>query len=211
MRRLDLSLYAIIDKKYWRGKETLELIEAALKGGVTVLQLRDKEADTASLIEEGVELRTITNKYKVPLIVNDRIDVALEIDADGVHLGQEDASPEEARSILGISKIIGLSVHNLDQAEEAIELPVDYLGVGSVYPSKTEQREVIGIKGLEKICKTASIPIVAIGGITVDKVEEVIKAGASGVAAISGIWDADDIERRVKEYISKLEEVKRLR
>lgn len=187
------------------------MIEAALKGGVTVLQLRDKEADTASLIEEGVELRTITNKYKVPLIVNDRIDVALEIDADGVHLGQEDASPEEARSILGISKIIGLSVHNLDQAEEAIELPVDYLGVGSVYPSKTEQREVIGIKGLEKICKTASIPIVAIGGITVDKVEEVIKAGASGVAAISGIWDADDIERRVKEYISKLEEVKRLR
>lgn len=211
MRTLDLSLYAITDQRYWKEREMLELVEAALRGGVTALQLRNKEADTARLIEDGIGLRALTSQYKVPLIINDRIDVVLEVDADGVHLGQEDASPEEARSVLGMSKIIGISVHNLDQAREALELPVDYLGVGSVYPSKTEQREVIGIDGLQKICKTVSVPIAAIGGITLAKVEEVIKAGASGLAVISGVWDTDDVEGRVREYISKLEAVKRSR
>lgn len=211
MRTLDLSLYAITDQRYWKEREMLELVEAALRGGVTALQLRNKEADTARLIEDGIGLRALTSQYKVPLIINDRIDVVLEVDADGVHLGQEDASPEEARSVLGMSKIIGISVHNLDQAREALELPVDYLGVGSVYPSKTEQREVIGIDGLQKICKTVSLPIAAIGGITLAKVEEVIKAGASGLAVISGVWDTDDVEGRVREYISKLEAVKRSR
>jgi thiazole tautomerase (transcriptional regulator TenI) len=102
-------------------------------------------------------------------------------------------------------------VHNLDQASEALELPVDYLGVGSVYSSETEKREVIGIDRFEKICRTVSLPVAAIGGITVDRVEAVIKAGASGVAAISGIWDVEDVEGRVREYVSRLEAIKRSR
>ena len=211
MRRLDLSLYAITDERYWNERKMSDLVEAALKGGITALQLRNKEADTSRLIEDGLELRAMTKQYNVSLIINDRIDVALEVDADGVHLGQQDASPEEARSILGMSKIIGISVHNLDQASEALELPVDYLGVGSVYSSETESREVIGVDRLEKICRTVSLPVAAIGGITVDRVEEVIKAGASGVAAISGIWNVDDVEGRVREYVSRLEEIKRSR
>ena len=211
MRRLDLSLYAITDKRYWKDRKMSDLVEAALKGGVTSLQLRDKEADTATLIEEGLALRTLTAQYNVPLIINDRIDVALEVDADGVHLGQQDASPEEARSILGMSKIIGISVHNLTQASEALELPVDYLGVGSVYASGTEQREVIGIDRLEKICKTVSLPVAAIGGITPSRVEEVLKTGASGVAVIAGIWEAEDVEGRVQEYVSRLEAARRSR
>jgi thiamine-phosphate pyrophosphorylase len=211
MRRLDLSLYAITDERYWNERKMSDLVEAALKGGITALQLRNKEADTSKLIEDGLELRTMTKQYNVSLIINDRIDVALEVDADGVHLGQQDASPEEARSILGMSKIIGISVHDLDQASEALELPVDYLGVGSVYSSETEEREVIGIDRFEKICRTVSLPVAGIGGITVDRVEEVIKAGASGVAAISGIWNVEDVEGRVREYVSKLEAIKRSR
>jgi len=211
MRRLDLSLYVITDRRYLRGRALSQLVEAALKGGATAVQLRNKEADTSSLIEEGLELVAITRKYNVPLIVNDRIDVAAEIDADGVHLGQEDASPEEARSILGMSKMIGISVHSVDQAKEAVEFPVDYLGVGSVYQSSTENREVIGIGGLERICRDVGVPVVAVGGITVDRVEEVIAAGAAGIAVIAGIWDVDDVEARAAEYIDKVTAVKRSR
>lgn len=211
MRSLNFSLYVITDNRYLKGRILPDVVEAALRGGATAVQFRNKEADTAGLIEEGLQLLALTRKYKVPLIVNDRIDVALEIDADGVHLGQEDASPEEARSILGMSKIIGVSVHNVTQAVEALEFPVDYLGAGSVYPSKTEQREVIGVERLEKICESVGLPVVAIGGISLDKVEEVMKNGASGVAVISGVWDTDDVEGRAREYTSRLEAVKRAR
>ncbi len=211
MRRLDPSFYVITDRRYLRERNLLDLVEAALKGGATVIQIRNKEADVADFIEEALQVAAITKKYKVPLIINDRIDVALEIDADGVHLGQEDASPEEARSLLGMDKIIGVSVHNPAQAEEALEFRVDYLGAGSVYPSKTEQREVIGIQGLEKICKAISLPVVAIGGITIDTVEEVLKAGASGIAVISGVWDTDDVEESARKYISRLKAAKRSR
>jgi len=211
MRSFNFSLYVITDNRYLRNRSLPDLVEAALRGGAAAVQLRNKEADTADFIEEGLQLLPITRKYKVPLIVNDRIDVAVEIDADGVHLGQEDASPEEARSILGMSKIIGVSVHSVTQAMEALEFPVDYLGAGSIYPSKTEPREAIGVQTLERICKSVGIPVIAIGGITVDKVEEVMKNGASGVAVISDVWDTDDVEERVREYASELEAVKRSR
>ncbi len=188
-----------------------DVVDAALKGGASAVQLRNKEADTSVLIEEGLELLSVTRRHNASLIVNDRIDVALEIDADGVHLGQEDPSPEEARSILGMSKIIGVSVHNVTQAREALDYPVDYLGVGSVYPSQSEEKEVIGLEGLKRICEGVSLPVVAVGGITVDRVAEVVKAGAYGVATISGIWDSDSVEERAREYISAMSAAKRAR
>lgn len=208
MKQIDLRLYAITERAYCRGRSFEELIRAAIDGGATAIQLREKGAPTRSLWEEAVRLRALTEALGVPFIVNDRVDVALASGADGVHLGQEDLPCLEARKLLGPEKIIGVSVHSLKEAEEALKEGADYLSVGKVYPSQTKSGgRVVGLPVLGKISQGVGLPVVAIGGIGLDNLSEVFETGASGVAIISGLFDTEDVKARAKAFREAIEKL----
>lgn len=180
----------------------LRVIKQALQGGVTIVQFRDKTSSTASMVHVGRVLHALTKLYGVPLIVNDSIDVALAIDAEGVHLGQDDIQCSIARELLGKKKIVGVSVKTVAQAKQAIAQEADYLGVGALFAthSKSDAGRPIGLTRLTKIVKVASIPVVGIGGITTDNAAAVVRAGADGIAVISAISKA----KNPKEAAMKL-------
>jgi thiamine-phosphate pyrophosphorylase len=170
-------------------RSAFELAREALEGGVTLLQLREKKAPLHRILEEGRAIRELCHKYHVPFIVNDRIDVALLLDADGVHVGQDDIPGSDARKLLGSSKIIGISAGNMAEAEYAIAQGADYLGVGAIYSTltKDDAGEPIGTSLLTQISNTWNMPMVGIGGINHDNAGKVITAGADGVAVVSAI------------------------
>ncbi|EQB86953.1 hypothetical protein M918_11435 [Clostridium sp. BL8] len=175
-------------------------VEEAIKGGATVIQLREKNISTLSFHNIAKKLKEITHKYRVPLIINDRIDIALSSEADGLHIGQDDMPLEIARKIIGKDKIIGVSVRTLEQALLAENNGADYLGVGAIYPTGSkEDATLVGLEALKSIKENVKIPVVAIGGIKEDNCKEVIKAKADGIAVISAIFGEDDIRMASKK------------
>lgn len=197
---LDYSIYLVTDWHYLGGRDFYECIEEALKGGVTLVQLREKDVSKEMYLERAIAVKKICDIYNVPLIINDNIEVAKNSGAAGVHLGQEDADLVTARRRLGLDAIIGISANTLKTAQEAAEGGADYLGVGAIYPtgSKADAQEV-GLKTLRAIRRAVTIPIVGIGGITAERCGDVLAAGADGCAIISGILAADDIQGRVRD------------
>ena len=198
--REQLLLYGVTDRT-WVGKQTLlEQIEDALRGGVTILQLREKHLDEETFVQEAVEVRELCHRYGVPLIINDNVEVALRSGADGVHVGIEDAPVAEIRRRVGPDFIIGATAKTVEQAKLAEESGADYLGVGAVFPSPTKKTAIrITTERLKEICASVSIPAVAIGGIGLANVGEIAGGGMAGIAAVSAIFGADDIQTAAEQ------------
>ncbi len=191
---IDYSLYLVTDRGLARGRSTLEIVSAAVRGGATVVQLREKDCSTRDFIEQGLAIKEFLKDRGVPLIINDRVDVAQAVKADGVHLGQTDMPLGMAKKILGDSMIIGISAESLQDAVEAENGGADYLGVSPIYatPTKTDTAAPLGLEGLREIRKAVRLPLVGIGGLNRDNAAEVIRSGADGVAVVSAIVAADD-------------------
>lgn len=208
-----LKLYLVTDRDLSLGRTLEEIVSEAVAGGVTMVQLREKDAATGEFVELGRRLMSLLKPLGVPLIINDRVDVALAVDADGVHIGQSDMSYADARRLLGPEKIIGLSVENFEDLESANKLDVDYIGISPVYgtPTKTDTAEPFGLEGLRKAVEMSVHPTVAIGGMNVATVGEVIAAGTDGVAVVSAICSAEsprdaaaELATIIKQYQQEL-------
>ena len=193
-QNIDYSLYLVTDRGLSRGRSNLEIVTAAVHGGATVVQLREKDCSTREFIEQALAIKKFLKDQGVPLIINDRVDVAQAVKADGVHLGQTDMPLGMAQKILGNSMIIGISAESLQDAIEAEKGGADYLGVSPIYatPTKTDTAPPLGLEGLRDIRKSVRIPLVGIGGLNRDNAAEVIRNGAEGVAVVSAIVAADD-------------------
>lgn len=184
---IDYSLYLVTDERY---TDLLVRVEKLLERGVTLVQYRAKHKSTATMLSEAQATKQLCDKYQVPLLINDRIDIALAVQAAGVHLGQKDMPCVVARKILGKDALIGISVHNLVETQQAITDGADYLGVGAVFSTNTKKDvEVLGLNGLQEICACATIPVVGIGGINFDNKDKVINVGADGVAMVTTLLD----------------------
>ena len=193
--RQAMRLYAVTDRT-WVGRQTLpEQVEAALKGGATCVQLREKELDRAAFLEEARTLAALCRRYGVPLIINDNVEVALAAGADGVHVGQDDLTVEQVRRLAGDRLIVGVSAHTVEQALAAQAGGADYLGVGAVFATATKSdAHVLPRETLAEICRAVDIPVVAIGGISADNLLQLAGTGVDGVALVSAIFSAPDIE-----------------
>ncbi|GAC1312505.1 MAG: thiamine phosphate synthase [Ktedonobacteraceae bacterium] len=190
-----LLLHVLTDHQWARGRDIVSVAAAAIDGGATVIQLRNKTTSTRVLIEEDLALRALTRERGTLLIVNDRVDVALAVDADGAHVGQDDMPAALARQLLGPNRILGVSVATIEEAEAADVAGADYLGVGPIFPSpgKADAGPATGVQLLGELAARSMTPLVAIGGITAENATEVMRAGASGVAVITAIVYAEDI------------------
>lgn len=188
----------------------LPFIAECLASGVTSIQLREKQLIGEELISFAIALQELTHHFSIPLIINDHIDVALHIEADGVHLGQDDCDVMTARRLLGPDKIIGLSVDNIEQVAAADVLPVNYLGVGAIFDtnSKTDVKRVWGCDGLLEARRMTSKDIIALGGINENNVSNVMKSGADGIAAISAFHDADDVSKTISEMLINISAIR---
>lgn len=204
----NLLLYAVTDHA-WTGRQTLyEQVEEALRGGVTMVQLREKELDEEHFVREAVKIRALCHRYNVPLIINDHVDVALKSGADGVHVGVRDMPVAEIRKMAGTDFIIGATAKTVEQAKRAEADGADYLGVGAVFPSPTKKNAVrITSEQLREICGCVSIPSVAIGGITLDNISRLAGGGMSGIAVVSALFAADDIKSAAEQLKIEAERV----
>ena len=204
----DLLLYAVTDRT-WVGKETLyEQVEDALKGGATFIQLREKELDKESFLKEAIEIKKLCKKYNVPFVINDEVDIALCVDADGVHVGQSDMEAGNVRELLGPDKIIGVSAQTVEQAILAEKRGADYLGVGAVFKTGSkDDADDVSHDTLKAICEAVSIPVIAIGGITVDNVAELEGTGICGIAVISAIFAKTDIKEATNKLLETVKEI----
>ena len=209
-RNIDYSLYLVTDRGLARGRTTLEIVSAAVDGGASVIQLREKDCSTRDFIEQALAIKEFLKDRAVPLIINDRVDVAQAVKADGVHLGQTDMPLETAKRILGDSMIIGISAESLQDAIDAEKGGADYLGVSPIYatPTKTDTAPPLGLKGLREIRKAVKLPLVGIGGLTRENCGDVIRNGANGVAAVSAIVAADDPEAAARELKHVIKEAR---
>ena len=208
MKTFDTSLYFITDSTGFCEEEFLSRIESALKGGVTILQLREKNKTTKEYIDLAEKVHTIAKKYNVPLIIDDRIDVAMAVNAEGVHLGYDDMPISTARKILGNDVIIGATAKTVEKAKSAEENGADYLGVGAIYPTTTKVKTVLtSVDTLRDICNAVSIPVNAIGGLNKDNIDVLKGVNISGICAVSAIMKADNPEIAVKELIKVREEL----
>ena len=196
-----LKLYLVTDRPLSLGRPLEEIVEGAVEGGVTIVQLREKEAPTGEFVALAKRLKAVLAPLGIPLIINDRVDVALASDADGVHIGQSDMPYEDARRLLGPGKIIGLSVENLEDLERANALDVDYVGISPVYgtPTKSDTAEPFGLEGLRRAVAMSVHPTVAIGGMNSSTIAEVMQAGTNGVAVVSAICSAPSPRKAAEE------------
>lgn len=198
-----LKLYLVTDRPLSLGRDIEEIVREAVEGGVTMVQLREKECPTGEFVALAKRLKALLAPLGVPLIINDRVDVALAVDADGVHIGQSDMPYEVARRLLGKEKIIGLSVENFSDLEVANTLDVDYVGISPVYgtPTKSDTAEPFGLEGLRRAVEMSVHPTVAIGGMNAQTIGEVIAAGADGVAVVSAICSAPSPRKATEELL----------
>ena len=196
----DLLLYAVTDRHWLNGRTLYSQVEEALKGGATFIQLREKELDEEHFLEEAKEIKELCRRYQVPFVINDNVEIALAVDADGVHVGQSDMEAGDVRAKLGPDKIIGVSAQTVEQAVMAEQNGADYLGVGAMFPtgSKADALEV-SHDTLKAICKAVKIPVIAIGGISKENILELSGSGICGIAVISAIFAKDDIEEAARE------------
>ncbi len=204
---VDFKLYLITDRKLFADSELMfAAVEEALKAGVRAVQLREKDLPTSVLLDMAYRMKELTAKYSAKLFVNDRADVAMCVNADGVHLGQASIPVYAARKVVGYNMMIGVSTHNLDEASIAEKEGADFITLGPVYhtPSKLKYGEPVGTEELKKVSKKISIPVFAIGGIKFDNARDVINAGADGIAVISGILGDNDIKLAVEKYFKIL-------
>ena len=200
---IDYSIYLVTDEACLHGRPLLECVEEALAAGVTLVQYRAKAADGGVLYAEACKLKQLCDKYGVPLIINDRLDIALAVGAAGVHLGQDDLPCAVARRLLGENFIIGVSAHNPAEAVQAVSEGADYLGCGAVFGTATKHDVAkLGLENLRAIRKAVAVPMVGIGGITADNYAEVLATGADGAAIVSGILAQDDIGAAVKKLVA---------
>lgn len=204
----DMLLYAVTDRS-WLGEERLyQQVEKALQGGATFVQLREKKLSKEAFIEEAKQIKLLCQEYQVPFVINDDVEIAKLVDADGVHVGQEDMEASNVRELLGENKIIGVSVHNVEEALRAKKCGADYLGAGAVFTTSTkDDAGRLDHKVLQDICGAVSIPVVAIGGITRENVTELKGTGISGVAVVSAIFAQKDIGQATAELKHIMEQM----
>ena len=200
----DLLLYAVTDR-HWLDKRSLkEVVKESLDGGVTFVQLREKTLEDDKFLEEAKELKQLCKEYNVPFVINDNVDIAIAMDADGVHVGQSDMEAGNVREKLGPDKIIGVSAQTVEQAVLAEQRGADYLGVGAVFPTGSKDDAVeVSHETLKAICEAVSIPVIAIGGISVGNVKELAGSGIVGIAVISAIYAAEDIKKATEDLKSE--------
>lgn len=195
----DYSIYLVTDDGCLQGRALLDCVREALEGGVTLVQYRAKTASSAEMYAEALQLKALCDSFNVPLIINDRLDIAMAVGAAGVHLGQDDLPCAAARKLLGEDYIIGVSAHNPAEAKAALQSGADYLGCGAVFGTATKADvKKLGTDGLAAICKAKGLPVVGIGGVTADNYREVRAAGADGAAIVSGILAQPDISATVR-------------
>ena len=200
MKDFDTSLYLITDSTYFREEEFLYRVEQALRGGVTLLQLREKNRSTREYLEFAQKVHAITRRYDVPLIIDDRVDVALAVDAEGVHVGADDLPVATARKLMGEDKIVGATAKTVPWAKEAWEQGADYLGVGAIYPTTTKVKTVLtSTDTLRDICHAVPIPVNAIGGLNRDNIDVLAGIPVAGICVVSAIMKADDPKKAAAE------------
>lgn len=201
----DLLLYAVTDRSWLDGKTLYSQVEKALKGGATFIQLREKELMESAFLKEAKAIKELCARYQVPFVINDRVDIALTSDADGVHVGQQDMEVGLVRRKLGPDKIIGVSAQTVEQALLAEKQGADYLGVGAVFSTNTKPDAAeVSFDTLKAICQAVSIPVIAIGGISLENVGELKDSGIAGAAVVSAIFAAKDIEKAARTLKDKL-------
>ncbi len=209
MKKIDSSLYFITDSTDFAEGEFLYRTEQALKGGVTLLQLREKDKTTREYIKLAEKVHNLTRMYNVPLIIDDRVDVAIAVNAEGVHVGQSDMPVSLARKLMGENKIVGATTKTVEQAKEAFEQGADYLGVGAIFPTTTKVKTVLtSTDTLRDICTTVPIPVNAIGGLNKDNIKVLEGIPISGICVVSAIMKADDPEIAAKELKARAKELK---
>lgn len=195
----DYSIYLVTDEGCLQGRALIDCVREALEGGVTLVQYRAKTASSAEMYAEALQMKALCDSFNVPLIINDRLDIAMAVGAAGVHLGQDDLPCAAARKILGEDYIIGVSAHNPAEAKAALQSGADYLGCGAVFGTATKADvKKLGTDGLASICREKGLPVVGIGGVTADNYREVRAAGADGAAIVSGILSQPDISATVR-------------
>lgn len=204
----DLLLYAVTDRHWLNGRTLYEVVKESLDGGATFIQLREKDLDEEHFLEEAIQLKELCKEYKVPFVINDNVDIALKMDADGVHVGQSDMEAGNVRAKLGPDKIIGVSAQTVEQAKLAEERGADYLGVGAVFPTGSkDDADDVSHETLKAICEAVSIPVIAIGGITRDNTKELAGSGICGIAVISAIYAQKDIPAATADLKKVTEEM----
>lgn len=201
---IDYTLYLVSDREVLKGRDLCKAIEASIKGGVTLVQLREKDISSLDFYNLAVSVKKITDKHNVPLIINDRIDIALAVDAAGVHVGQSDIPTKVARKIIGEDKILGISAATLEEAKLAEAEGADYLGIGAVFPTDTKKdARSVSIELLGEIKKSLTVPVVGIGGINENNAELLKQSKIDGIAVVSAILGKDDIEQAAKDMLGK--------
>lgn len=204
----DLLLYAVTDRYWLNGRSLKEVVKESLEGGVTFLQLREKKLDEETFLKEAVELQEMCRAYGIPFVINDNVDIAMKMNANGVHVGQSDMEAGAVREKLGPDKILGVSAQTVEQALLAQERGADYLGVGAVFPTGSkDDADDVSLETLKEICAAVDIPVVAIGGITKENIDKLSGTGITGVAVISAIYAQKDIKEAARDLKEKTKRI----
>lgn len=208
MNKDALSLYGITDRYWLNGRPLIHDVQLALEGGVTMIQLREKNLDEESFYREAIEIKDLCKKFHVPFIINDNVELAKKVDADGIHVGQNDMAAQDVRAIIGPDKILGVSTQTVEEAILAQKMGADYLGVGAVFPTGSKDDcWVLSHDLCREICSAVTIPVVAIGGINLENISKLSGLGFSGISLISAIFGQNDIKSaamKLKEEVSKI-------
>ena len=208
MNREALRLYLVTNRYQDSLESFLEKVETACRSGVTIVQLREKNLTTNQYYQLAKQVKEITDAYQVPLIIDDRLDVCLAVDAAGLHIGDDELPVSVARQVLGPEKILGVTAKTVKRALEAEEGGADYLGTGAIFPTTTKENAPITlISTLKTICQTVAIPVVAIGGLTSENVDQLIGTGIAGVAVVRDLMQAEDIEAKTQAFLTKLDDI----
>ena len=208
MNREVLKLYLVTNRYQDSLENFLEKVETACRSGVTIIQLREKNLTTNQYYQLAKQVKEITDAYQVPLIIDDRLDVCLAVDAAGLHIGDDELPVSVARKVLGPKKILGVTAKTVKRALEAETSGADYLGTGAIFPTTTkENAPITQISTLKTICQTVAIPVVAIGGLTSENIEQLIGTGIAGVAVVRDLMQAEDIEAKTQAFLTKLDDI----
>lgn len=203
-----LLLYAITERAWLKGKTVAEAVEEAILGGATFIQLREKNLSYEEFLKTAIDVKAVTDKYNIPFIINDNVDIAVKVDADGAHIGQSDEEIKTARKKLGADKIIGLSAGTVEEAVKAEQSGTDYIGVGAVFNTSTKlDADTVSFETLKEICKTVNIPVVAIGGISKNNALQLAGTGIEGICAVSAIFAQDDIKVAAAELLKLAKQI----
>ena len=208
MNRKVLKLYLVTNRYQDSLENFLEKVETACRSGVTIIQLREKNLTTNQYYQLAKQVKEITDAYQVPLIIDDRLDICLAVDAAGLHIGDDELPVSVARKVLGPEKILGVTAKTVKRALEAETSGADYLGTGAIFPTRTKENAPITlISTLKTICQTVAIPVVAIGGLTSENIDQLVDTGIAGVAVVRDLMQAEDIEAKTQAFLTKLDDM----